>query len=240
MDPAGLHLRLAHWEIGKLEHRTRKILAFSLVPFLVVALAFGSYLSVALANPFALNLSHCSVSFPDGLRSQTYNQSGPNLVSSALVLLLPVDATGEVCVTYTDLFAVGPSYGSNVIPFTTQAVSVNETPGGGFSYTASPYVTIAANPTFATAQNSNAPKNVSVVYSISSDVPQAKGFYNLEIVGCAFTPLSVGYGVGEVNASDVPFAFILLHCPASPYNGAIITGLAGNMSYTYVQESASP
>jgi hypothetical protein len=48
MDSAGLHLRLAHGKIGKLEHRTTKILAFSLVPFLVVALAFGSYLSVAL------------------------------------------------------------------------------------------------------------------------------------------------------------------------------------------------
>jgi hypothetical protein len=156
------------------------------------------------------------------------------------VLLLPLNATGEICVQYhlSELYSNG--YGSNIKfqPEVEQIIDTNFS--GGVLFTAvqaGPHFRISSEPSSFPSGSPNSPLSVTAIFTISSTSPLPKGFYNIEGIGCGYFPLAVGYDASQINSSDFPFTFYPWFGICSL--GADVTGLGGSVSYTYINSTVS-
>jgi hypothetical protein len=147
-------------------------IAICCIPFLVVVVVFGTYVDVALAHPAALldtSSSPCPILYP--LQSQN---------GGFIVLMLPLNATGMICVTYPDWQQASSkgSFATNQIRLEPEVDAFSYTQYDGsvsFSQTPSPYFTESSNPLSLAVGTSNP----EVVFSFTSDA-QSTGYYNID------------------------------------------------------------
>jgi hypothetical protein len=133
---------------------------------------------------------------------------------SRLAFLIYQNTTSEFCVSYT----FEPTQTRQVVNFQEFAsvFSVIATAAnGGFSYSKSPApgISMTASQSSITLEPSNSSTVVDIQYTIVASAT-AKGFFSLNYLdSCpAFIPFSVGYGTGQVNASDFHGFFLPSSC----------------------------
>ncbi len=179
-------------------------------------------------------LSACNTEFPNGVAFLPTNNS-----QGELALIMKPGTVAALCVTFAS------SGGGNLSAgfFSAKVYSVNATPlynskhyisGWEYSYNPAPGIKIASNAEMLPLQNLSPRENITVVYTITSDV-NFTGYYDLSFPNSCPSkiPLAVVNASQSADASDFPgFLFPSSCALISPQKGPLIsvglvTGVTG-------------